>query len=218
MHNKGYAVIKDLLTVDQCQSLKQIYENPGLFRKTVIMERHLYGRGEYKYFSYPLPDLVQTIRERLYPYLVPVANRWMQVLRTGFPFPESFFDFQARCIDRQQTLPTPLILKYKQGGYNTLHQDLYGEVYFPIQSVLFLSEPDRDYTGGEFVLTEQIQRRQSKATVIRPSKGDMLLFATSFRPVRGLKRYYRATMRHGVSEVLHGERYTLGMIFHDASS
>ena len=217
MHDKGFALIKDLLASEQCRSLIRLYDHPGLFRKTVIMERHRYGLGEYRYFDYPLPELVQTIRENVYPYLVPIANRWMKIVRMGIQYPKTFPEFQTRCSDRNQTKPTALILKYGRGGFNTLHQDLYGEVYFPIQLVLFLNEPGEEYTGGEFILTEQLPRAQSKVTVISPAKGDMLLFSTSFRPIRGLKRYYRANIRHGVSEVHHGERYTLGVIFHDAS-
>ena len=182
------------------------------------MSRYRFGQGEYKYFRYPLPSLVQTIREEIYLKLAPVANRWMEVLNTDQVFPATHHELQTRCRNHQQTKPTPLILRYEGGGYNTLHQDLYGEVFFPIQLVLFLSEPNNDYTGGEFVLVEQRPRAQSKAIVLLPKQGDMLLFATRYRPVRGARGFYRVSIKHGVSEVKGGERYTLGIIFHDAIS
>lgn len=180
------------------------------------MEWYRFGLGEYKYFDYPLPDMLQTIREHIYPHLVSVANLWMEVLKTGIKYPSSLSELHALCQNQNQLKPTVLILKYGPGGYNTLHQDLYGEVYFPFQLVLFLTEPDQDYLGGEFVMTEQVPRAQSKAIVLSPRKGDILLFTTNFRPVKGTRGYYRANMRHGVSEVREGKRKTLGIIFHDA--
>lgn len=218
IHEKGFAIMPRLLNVDQCEELKANYGNPTQYRKTVIMERHRFGLGEYKYFDYPLPPLIQAIRESLYPKLVPIANTWMQVLHINTHFPDTLAQLQTLCLAHHQSKATVLILKYGQGGFNTLHQDLYGEVYFPIQVVLFLSELGQDYTGGEFVLTEQVPRAQSKAIVLKPQKGDLLVFTTQFRPIKGTKGYYRANMKHGVSEVLSGERYTLGIIFHDALS
>ena len=182
------------------------------------MERYRFGKGVYKYFNYPLPGLLQAIRENVYTYLAPVANEWMKLLGIEQQFPPLFTDLQKLCRNNQQTKPTVLILKYGKGDYNLLHQDLYGTVYFPIQAVLFLNEPGQDYTGGEFVLLQHTPRAQSRATVLQPKKGDMLIFATQFRPVRGSKGYYRAGIKHGVSELHEGERHTLGIIFHDGVS
>lgn len=218
MHDKGYAIIPNLLSSMECETLKENYDDPKLYRKTIVMERYRFGLGEYKYFNYSLPDLIQTIRETIYPKLAPIANAWMKALNIVECFPDTLSELQARCWSKNQNEPTVLILKYGPGGHNTLHQDLYGEVYFPLQTVIFLSEPDRNYTGGEFVLTQQIPRAQSKAIVLKPRQGDMLIFTTNFRPVKGSKGYYRASMKHGVSEVHSGERYTLGIIFHDALS
>ena len=218
MHEKGYAIVSNLLTGEQCNELKSLYDKPNLYRKTVTMERYRFGLGEYKYFNYPLPSLIQTIREEIYPHLTPIANDWMRVLSMDEKFPDLLSDLLARCQANNQLKPTPLILKYGEGGHNTLHQDLYGDVWFPIQMVLFLSEPDEDYAGGEFVLTQQTPRAQSKAIVLKPKKGDALIFTTNFRPVKGTKGYYRVNMKHGVSEVHKGERFTLGIIFHDALS
>lgn len=182
------------------------------------MERYRFGLGEYKYYNYPLPDLIQKIRETIYPKLAPIANSWMKVLKIPTIFPDTHQELQELCHTNGQLKPTVLILKYGKGGYNTLHQDLYGDIFFPIQVVLFLNEPDVDYTGGEFVLTQQIPRAQSKAIVLKPKKGDMLIFTTNFRPEKGNKGYYRVNMKHGVSEIHKGERHTLGIIFHDAIS
>ena len=218
MHEKGYAIVPQLLSAEDCKKLINNYNNADLYRKTIIMERYRFGLGEYRYFNYPLPDLIQTIREDVYQKLAPVANTWMKVLNIEKQFPEKFDELQKLCHDNNQTRPTVLILKYGKGGHNTLHQDLYGDIFFPVQLVLFLNEPDEDYTGGEFVLTQQIPRAQSKAIVLKPRKGDMLMFTTNFRPVKGSKGYYRVNMKHGVSEVHEGERHTLGIIFHDALS
>lgn len=218
MNDKGYALVPGLLDSQHCESLvKHFYEAHG-FRKTVVMERYRFGIGEYKYWDYPLPELVQVLRERIYPKLVPIANAWMQALRIDQRFPETFDALQAACHKAGQRKPTPLILQYGRGGYNTLHQDLYGEVYFPMQAAFFLNDPHKDYTGGEFVLTEQVPRAQSKAIVLTPGLGDMIIFTTQFRPIKGERGYYRANMRHGVSEVHSGHRHTLGVIFHDAVS
>lgn len=217
MHEKGFAWVSQVLPDDYCDEFIENYGNSG-YRKTVTMERHRFGLGEYKYFSYPLPDLIQSAREYLYPRLTPIANAWADRLNMDVRFPETFEKLQELCHKKGQKLPTPLILKYGKGGYNTLHQDLYGDVYFPIQLAFFLNEPYEDYTGGEFVLTQQVPRAQSKAMVLIPRKGDMIVFTTRFRPVKGSRGYYRAAMRHGVSEVLSGERHALGVIFHDAVS
>jgi hypothetical protein len=218
MHQKGYAIIPKLITDEQCEALKAGYNDADAYRKTVVMERYRYGLGEYKYFNYPLPGIIQSIRETIYPKLAVVANAWMEMLKIDQTFPNTFAELQALCHVNNQVKPTALILKYGKGGFNTLHQDLYGDVYFPIQTVLFLNEPETDYTGGEFVLMEQTFRAQSKAIVLQPKKGDMLIFTTNFRPAKGSRGYYRANMKHGVSEVHSGERYTLGIIFHDALS
>jgi hypothetical protein len=180
------------------------------------MERYRFGLGEYKYFDYPLPYLIQEIRTSIYSKLAPITNAWMKALNIETIFPKTHQELLKQCHDNDQLKATVLILKYGKGGFNTLHQDLYGDVYFPIQIVLFLSEPDEDYTGGEFVLTQQTPRAQSKAVVLKPKKGDVLVFTTNFRPVKGTKGYYRVNMKHGVSEVHSGERCTLGIIFHDA--
>jgi hypothetical protein len=218
MNEKGYALVLQFLPNQYCEELIGEYDNSDLYRKTITMERHGFGLGEYKYFKYPLPDLIQTVRREIYPKLTPVANTWMKVLNIKRQFPDQFDEFQRLCHDNNQTKPTVLILKYGKGGHNTLHQDLYGNIFFPFQLVLFLNEPDNDYTGGEFVLTQHTPRAQSKAIVLRPSKGDMLILTTNFRPVKGSKGYYRVQMKHGISEVHDGDRHTLGIIFHDALS
>jgi len=217
LNNKGYTVIKGFIADNECEILKKLYDT-GNFRKTVVMERHRYGRGEYKYFDYPLPDLPSAIREQLYPLLSAIANSWMKALKNNTLFPGSHSQLLKQCRDNTQLKPTVLILKYGKGGFNSLHQDIYGDVYFPLQAVLFLSQPDEDYTGGEFVMTEQVPKAQSKPIVLQPKKGDMLIFTTNYRPVKGLKGHYRVTMKHGVSEITGGERYALGIIFHDAVS
>lgn len=216
MNQKGYALISNILSDSQCKQLIIDYNNENLYRKTVVMERYRFGLGEYKYFEYPLPEIIRILRKTIYPNLSPIANLWMKALKIDKSFPDTLKKLQSQCHHNNQSKPTPLILKYEKGGFNTLHQDLYGEVYFPMQAVLFLNEPNEDYTGGNFVLTQQIPRAQSKAIVLRPKKGDMLVFTTNFRPVKGIRGYYRATMKHGVSEIHSGERHTLGIIFHDA--
>ncbi len=217
MHDKGYALAPQLITATDCAGLINEYNNASLYRKTITMERYRFGLGEYKYFNYPLPPLIDTIRQEVYPHLSAIANKWMEVLQTGISYPPDFGEFRKRCHQEGQTKPTVLILQYGQGGHNTLHQDLYGNIFFPIQVVLFLTEPGKDHEGGEFVLVEQRPRAQSKAIVLQPGKGDMLIFTTNFRPVKGSKGYYRVNMKHGVSEVRKGNRYTLGIIFHDAA-
>ncbi len=216
--NKGYAVVENILTSVECEKLIIQYNQETLYRKTITMERYRFGLGEYKYFQYPLPQLITDIRETVYTYIAPLANVWMKALQIGQTYPATHEAFKEVCHAHGQDKPTVLILKYGRDGFNTLHQDLYGEIYFPMQLVLFLNEPDEDYTGGEFVLTESIPRAQSKANVIKPKRGDMLLFTTNFRPAKGTKGYYRVAMKHGVSPVHSGERHTLGIIFHDALS
>jgi len=216
MHAKGYAHVPGPLAAVDCDELIAHYDEPKFYRKTITMERYRFGLGEYKYFNYPLPAILQTIRETVFPELAPVANQWMEWLGMNQRFPDSLAELHALCHKNGQTKPTVLILKYGEGGHNTLHQDLYGEIFFPMQLVLFLNEPEKDYTGGEFVLTQQTPRAQSKAIVLKPRRGDMLLFTTNFRPVKGTRGFYRAGMRHGVSEVHTGSRHTLGIIFHDA--
>ncbi len=217
LNRAGYALIRQCLTPDQCAQAIQHYGETQGFRKTVTMARHGFGEGSYRYWHYPLPTLVQTLRQQLYPRLVPVANQWMARLRIDTRFPEDLDALHQQCRDAGQCLPTPLILRYGVGGYNTLHQDLYGTVYFPLQAACFLNEPREDYTGGEFVLTEQRPRAQSRATVLTPRRGDLLVFATNFRPMESARGYARATLRHGISEVRSGHRYALGIIFHDAA-
>jgi uncharacterized protein len=218
INEKGFVLVLQFLPAQYCEELICEYNNSDLYRKTITMERHSFGLGEYKYFKYPLPDLIQTIRTEIYPKLVPVANTWMKELKIDRLFPDNFGELQRLCHENNQTKPTVLILKYGKGGHNTLHQDLYGDIFFPVQLALFLNEPDDEYTGGEFVLTQQTPRAQSKTIVLRPHKGDMLIFTTNFRPIKGTNGYYRAQMKHGISEVHDGDRHTLGIIFHDAIS
>lgn len=216
MHEKGFAVLPGVLSDNDCQQLINNYNDQSLYRKTITMERYRFGMGEYKYFGYPLPNVIDMIRREIYSRLAPIANTWMDVLKLERHFPANFEELQQLCHKSKQTKPTVLILKYGKGGHNTLHQDLYGDIFFPIQGLVLLNEPGEDYTGGEFVLTQQIPRAQSKAIVLQPRKGDMVLFTTNFRPVKGSKGYYRVNMKHGVSELHSGERHTLGIIFHDA--
>lgn len=218
LHQQGYTVLPGMLDAASCQQLIEHYEQPTLFRKTISMERYRFGQGEYKYYQYPLPDLLQQIRQTIYPQLAPIANAWMKALTISRQYPATLEALHATCRQNGQHYPTVLILQYGAGGHNTLHQDLYGDVFFPIQLVMFLNETGKDYTGGEFVLTKQVPRAQSKAIVLAPRQGDFLLFTTNFRPVKGSKGYYRVNMKHGVSEIRSGRRYTLGIIFHDAQS
>lgn len=218
LHNQGYTILPHFLTTEECDLLKALYNDSTRYRKTIAMERYRFGLGEYKYFNYPLPSILQTLRETIYSKLAPVANTWMKALNIDTTFPKTHAELLAQCHANEQTKATVLILTYAKGGFNTLHQDLYGDVYFPLQCVLFLTEPNEEYTGGEFVLTQQMPRAQSKAIVLQPKKGDILVFTTNFRPIKGSKGYYRAAMKHGVSEIHSGERYTLGIIFHDATS
>ncbi|MCJ8204033.1 2OG-Fe(II) oxygenase [Pseudomonas sp. RGM2987] len=212
----GSAIIRNLLSASQCQSLGNLYAEPGNFRSRVIMARHGFGRGEYQYFRYPLPDTVQQLRQSLYPLLVPLANRWNECMGIEVRYPDEHADFIQRCHTAGQPRPTPLLLQYGPQDYNCLHQDVYGEQVFPLQVAILLSEPGQDFTGGEFVLTEQRPRMQSRPQVIDLKQGDALVFAVHQRPVKGVRGYYRVNMRHGVSRVHSGRRHTLGIIFHDA--
>ncbi|WP_111895598.1 2OG-Fe(II) oxygenase [Acinetobacter sp. MB5] len=216
MHDRGFVVLEKFLTEYQCDVIKNNYVHPTLYRKTVDMQRYRFGLGEYKYFNYPLPHLIQQLRTQMYSYLMPIANAWFKALNFEPVFPETHQDFLQQCHEHGQRYATPLILKYRKDGFNTLHQDLYGEIYFPIQLVIFLSQVNVDYQGGEFVLTQHIPRAQSKVTVLQPQKGDVLIFTTQFKPEKGTRGYYRVNMKHGVSPLHWGERYTLGIIFHDA--
>ncbi|MBM9579467.1 2OG-Fe(II) oxygenase [Leptospira sp. 201903070] len=218
LNEKGFALVPKFLSVSESKSCIQLYDQNSLYRKTVVMERFRFGLGEYKYFAYPLPGFIQILRENIYPYLAPIANSWMNVLSIEKKFPDQFLELKKICHDNEQTKPTSLILKYGTGGFNSLHQDLYGEIFFPIQAAIFLNRPNRDYYGGEFVITQSIPRTQPKAIVLNPEQGDMIFFATNFRPIQGTKGYYRAQMKHGVSEIHSGERHTLGIIFHDATT
>lgn len=215
LHDKGFVIINNVLNKQECNELIAGYDAADTYRKTISMERYRFGMGEYKYFQYPLPAFITAIRELVYAKIAPVANLWMQELKIDKVFPLTHQEMRKLCKDNGQEKPTVLILKYGEGGFNTLHQDLYGDIYFPMQMVLMLDQIDGDYTGGEFVLTEQIPRAQSKANVFKPNLGDMIIFSTNFRPVKGSKGYYRVNMKHGVSPLHKGNRHSLGIIFHD---
>ncbi|MPZ38159.1 MAG: proline hydroxylase [Rhizobiales bacterium] len=212
----GWALLEHLLTGDECQALADLYHDERGFRSTIVMSRHGFGRGEYKYFAYPLPDLVAALRPALYAPLVPIANRWNEAMGIAVRYPETHAEFVRRCHAAGQKRPTPLLLRYGAGDYNCLHQDLYGEHVFPLQVVILLSEPGKDFTGGEFVLTEQRPRMQSRAEVVPLRRGNAAVFAVHHRPVQGTRGFYRVTMRHGVSRLRSGHRQTAGIIFHDA--
>jgi hypothetical protein len=216
LDERGWAVIPELLAPRQCAALAACWKRETAFRRSVVMARHNYGRGEYRYFAYPLPEVVARLRDELYARLAPVANAWSERLGSGARFPLQHAEFLARCHGAGQTRPTPLLLRYEEGDYNCLHQDLYGEHVFPLQVAVLLSEPGRDFTGGELVLTEQRRRMQSRVEVVPLASGDAVVFAVSQRPVRGRRGDHRVVMRHGVSPLRSGERYTLGIIFHDA--
>jgi hypothetical protein len=217
LNARGHAMIAGLLTPAQCEALAALYASERLFRSRVIMSRHGFGRGEYQYFNYPLPDVVATLRGCVYPHLVPIANRWNEVLGSDVRFPAEHAEFITRCHAAGQKRPTPLLLQYATDDYNCLHQDLYGEQVFPLQLAVLLSAPEHDFTGGEFVLTEQRPRMQSRAEVVPLTQGDAVVFAVHHRPVQGTRGVYRVNMRHGVSRLRSGRRHTLGVIFHDAT-
>jgi hypothetical protein len=213
---QGSAVVERLLAPDECDALRALYLDEQRFRSRVVMERHGYGRGEYKYFDYPLPEPVAGLRETLYAKLAPIANRWHEALRIATRFPARHADFIGRCHAAGQARPTPLLLQYGDGDYNCLHQDLYGEQVFPLQVVILLSQPGRDFSGGEFVMTEQRPRMQSRPLVLSLGLGDAVI-AVHQRPVQGARGICRVNLRHGVSRVRSGHRYTAGIIFHDAA-
>lgn len=214
---QGWATIPNLLTIPECRATTELYDVDQHFRSRVIMARHGFGRGQYRYFAYPLPPLVQELRAALYPHLAPIANGWHACMGRDDRFPPDHTGFLDRCHAAGQPRPTPLLLRYGAGDYNSLHQDLYGEHVFPLQMAVLLSRPGEDFDGGEFVLTEQRPRMQSRADVVPLHQGDAVIFAVNERPVRGTRGYYRVKHRHGVSTVRSGHRHTLGIIFHDAA-
>jgi len=217
LSSRGYAAAPTpVLDADECRELMALYDDDRRFRSRIDMTRYRFGEGEYKYFANPLPPLVRTLRERLYPPLADVANRWMEQLEESERYPERLETFLERCAASGQTRPTPLLLRYEAGGYNCLHQDIYGDVAFPLQAVVFLSKPGVDHEGGEFLLVEQRPRAQSRAEVVVLERGEAVIFPNRHRPVAGARGAYRATVRHGVSRVTAGERLSLGVIFHDA--
>jgi hypothetical protein len=213
----GWVLASQLLTARECAAIAGLYADDRHFRSRVVMARHGFGRGEYKYFAYPLPGIIAALRTAMYPRLVPIANRWNQAMGIAVRYPDVHADYLARCHRAGQTRPTPLLLQYGAGDFNALHQDLYGEHVFPLQMTVLLSAPERDFTGGEFVLTEQRPRMQSRAEVVPLRQGDGVIFAVRHRPVAGARGTYRVTMRHGVSRVRSGHRHTAGVIFHDAT-
>jgi hypothetical protein len=215
LNDAGFATIKNFLTDDQCAELIRDYSNNHLYRNTIDMKRYRFGEGQYRYFNYPLPSIIQKIRTDLYSPLAKLANEWNKKLSIDFTYPDTHAEFIDMCHKHNQLRPTPLILRYEAGGHNTLHQDLYGDIYFPFQVVFMLTQQGVDHEGGEFVLLEQVPRAQSIARVVHADKGDAVVFTTNFRPVNGARGYYRAKLKHGVSTVLSGERYAMGVIFHD---
>lgn len=217
LDRQGWAVLPRLLTRDESDALAGLYGDTPVFRSHVVMVRHGFGKGEYRYFSYPLPDLVQALRAGLYPRLAPIANNWHERMGMDVRFPADHAAFLDRCHAAGQRRPTPLLLRYGPGDYNCLHQDIYGEHVFPLQAAILLSEPHEAFEGGEFVLTEQRPRMQSRAAVVPLTKGDAVVFAVNGRPRRGTRGDYRVMLRHGISEVRSGRRYTVGIIFHDAA-
>ena len=216
LQENGYAT-RPLLDPATCRQMAALYDAESPFRKRIVMERHGYGRGEYKYFAYPLPDIVATLRETLYPPLAEVANGWRRALGLEGTFPDTLDAYLTRCHDAGQTRPTPLLLRYGPDGFNCLHQDLYGEHVFPIQLTILLNEPEVDFTGGEFILVEQRPRAQSRAEVVPLRQGEAVIFPVRERPNRGTSGFHRVIMRHGVSRLRSGQRHTLGIIFHDAT-
>jgi len=216
LHESGWARTGEVLAVQECNELRALYSNDNLFRSRVVMARHRFGLGEYKYFAYPLPDLVTDLRESLYARMATIANDWESKLEGNSHYPETHQEFITLCRASGQTRPTPLMLRYESGGYNCLHQDLYGAVHFPLQTVFMLDRPELDFAGGEFVLVEQRPRAQSAAHVISPAQGEAVIFTTRWRPVQGSRGHYRVNIRHGVSTVTRGVRHTLGIVYHDA--
>ena len=217
LDGQGWSVLPGLVSATDCDRIAASYDQDDIFRSTVVMARHGFGRGEYCYFSYPLPRLVERMRTALYPPLARLANGWQERLGQKLRFPDEHADYIARCHKNGQRRPTPLLLRYGPGDYNCLHQDLYGAEVFPLQVAVLLSQPDKDFTGGEFVLTEQRPRMQSRAMVVPLKKGDGVVFAVNNRPIKGTRGDYQVKMRHGVSRIISGSRHTLGIIFHDAA-
>ena len=213
---RGNAILERVLSADECRTLAALYPEDDLFRSRVVMSRHGFGRGEYKYFNYPLPEIIAELRTAIYSRLAPIANRWNTAMGIDVRYPEVHARFLQRCHNAGQLRPTPLLLQYGEGDYNCLHQDLFGEHVFPIQVTILLSEPTKDFTGGEFILTEQRPRMQSRPEVVPLRQGDGVAFAVHHRPVQGTRGFYRVNLRHGVSRVRSGHRHTLGIIFHDA--
>lgn len=216
LDEQGYGLLRRLFTSEECDALATLYSEDQRFRSRIVMERFSFGRGEYKYFDYPLPGIISALRPKLYTRLQPIANHWNEVMGINMQYPKEHSQFINRCHRAGQLKPTPLLLQYGPGDFNCLHQDLYGEHVFPIQVTVLLSQPSRDFTGGEFLLVEQRPRMQSRAEVVPLTKGDAVAFAVHHRPVQGKCGYYRVNLRHGVSRVRSGRRYTLGIIFHDA--
>ena len=216
LDTQGCAVLNGLLSPAECRALSSLYPDDTQFRSRIVMGRHGFGRGEYKYFAYPLPGMIAQLRPALYGRLCPVANRWNETMGIDIRYPDRHEAFLKRCHDAGQVRPTPLLLQYGEGDYNCLHQDLYGEHVFPLQVAILLSEPGRDFEGGEFVLTEQRPRMQSRPEVVPLRQGDAVAFAVHHRPVQGTRGAYRVNLRHGVSRIRSGHRHTVGVIFHDA--
>jgi hypothetical protein len=217
LDERGYAVTPPLLSTAECRELAALYDQADAFRSRVIMQRHAFGRGEYQYFRYPLPALIEQLRHAIYPHLATVANHWSERLHEEVGFPPSLGAYLAQCHAAGQERPTPLLLKYEEGDYNCLHQDLYGDLVFPLQLTVLLSAPEKDFSGGEFLLVEQRPRAQSKGEVVPLGQGAAVIFPVHHRPVNGARGTYRVAMRHGVSRLRSGKRYTLGIIFHDAA-
>jgi len=213
---QGSAKIGSVLTADECQEISSLYDKDSFFRSTVIMQRHGFGRGEYRYFNCPLPSIIESLRDTVYAILVPIANRWNKAMGIDVQYPNNHKDFIERCHQAGQNKPTPLVLRYGTDDYNCLHQDLYGEHVFPLQLTILLSEPEKDFSGGEFVMTEQRPRMQSRPIVVSLRQGESVLFAVRNRPAQGTRGMYRVNLRHGVSRIQSGQRYALGIIFHDA--
>ena len=218
LNERGFVLLTGLLTKETCLAIVAGYnDDDEQFRSRIDMSRYAFGRGEYKYFKYPLPAIVQQLRSSMYPHLAPLANQWLDRLGIKQPqYPKELSDFTRQCHRAGQKRPTPLMLKYGEDDFNCLHRDLYGDIFFPFQVTFFLSQSGKDFAGGEFVLAEQQPRRQSRIEVLAPNQGDAVIFSVDHRPIRGARGYYRAHLRHGVSTVRSGERYTLGIIFHDA--
>jgi len=214
---RGYSRLGNVLSMPECEDLRALYNQPELFRSRIDMARYRFGRGEYQYFAYPLPTLVDELRQALYGQLFEPANEWMEALKLEGDFPPDLNSFLERCHEKGQVRPTPLLLHYTAGDFNCLHQDLYGDIVFPFQVVFCLSDPQREFTGGELLLVERQPRAQSIGNAIRLEQGEAVVITTRYRPVKGSRGYYRTNVRHGVSPILTGERYTLGIIFHDAA-